>query len=263
MSIAVHCPIVRLKAKLAFTLVELLVVIAIVAILATLLFPVIGVGKEKARRSTCMSNLRQINLSLRTYTDDFSDLSPKTPHTNNFPTLENLVDFTGYKNLIRGSLGLSGQSSSRDAVFACPDDRFYYDLSSNGKVATQGLHEQAFTDYSSYGFNGATGTNLISGRIQSIAGMKLSSIKEPARTLLVFEIPAIFPFSWHEPRRPLSAQNSVFNNARNMASFVDGHASFIRFYWNSNRVEASGVSYITDAVDYDPPAGYDYKWSGD
>jgi prepilin-type N-terminal cleavage/methylation domain-containing protein len=252
-----------LKLKNAFTLIELLVVIAIIAILAALLFRVFGNARAKSQRAACMNSLRQVNLALRMYTDDFSDLSPTTPHTNNFPTLDNMVDFTGFKRLIRGNLGLSGESSARDQVFACPADRFHYNLVAGGKAVAESFHEQAFTDYSSYGFNGATGTNLISGRLKSIAGKKVSSIKEPARTLLVFELPAIFPFSWHEPRRPLSGENSAFNNARIMASFVDGQVNYLPFYWNSNRVEVSGILYIADAVDYDPPSGYDYKWSGD
>ena len=252
----------RRQSESGFTLIELLFVIAILAVLAAIFLPAVNASKAKARRTTCMNNLRQINMALRLYTDDFSDLSPKTPHTNNFPMLENLVDFTGYKKLIKGHLGNNGESSSRDRGFACPDDRFYFDSVAGAKPVTQGLHEQAFTDYSSYGFNGATGTNLIYGRVLSIAGMKVSSIKNPSRTLLAFEIPAISPFSWHEPKRPLS-DNPVFNNARNVASFVDGHVSYARFYWNSNRVEVGGVSYITSAVDYNPPADYDYQWSGD
>src|SRR5262245_25063597 len=99
----------RARSQPGFTLVELLVVIAVIAILAALLFPAISKSKAKARRTTCMNNVRQINLALRMYTDDFSDLSPKTPHTNNFPTLANIVDFTGYKKLIRNQLGLSGE----------------------------------------------------------------------------------------------------------------------------------------------------------
>ena len=250
--------------KRAFTLIELLVVIAIIGILAALLFPAISAAKAKARRTVCLNNLRQINLGLRMYTDDFSDLSPKTPHTNNFPTLENLIDFTGYKKLMKQNVGLNGASSSQDKIFACPSDTFYYNLVPGAApYASQGLHEQTFTDDSSYGFNGATGTNLISGRPASIAGRKISSIKEPAKTLLVFEIPAIFPYSWHQPRRPLSGENAVFNDANCMASFVDGHVNDIKMYWNSNRVAVGGVSYITDAMDYDPPAGYDYRWSGD
>src|SRR5687767_14923164 len=59
-----------------FTLIELLVVIAIIAILAAILFPVFARAREKARQSTCLSNLKNLGLAISMYTGDFDDRVP-------------------------------------------------------------------------------------------------------------------------------------------------------------------------------------------
>jgi prepilin-type N-terminal cleavage/methylation domain-containing protein/prepilin-type processing-associated H-X9-DG protein len=59
-----------------FTLIELLVVIAIIAILASILFPVFARARENARRSSCSSNLKQIALGFRQYTQDYDEKYP-------------------------------------------------------------------------------------------------------------------------------------------------------------------------------------------
>ncbi|MBW3622127.1 MAG: DUF1559 domain-containing protein [Armatimonadetes bacterium] len=65
-----------MKNRRGFTLIELLVVIAIIAILAAILFPVFAQAREKARTSSCASNLRQLGTAGLLYTQEYDETLP-------------------------------------------------------------------------------------------------------------------------------------------------------------------------------------------
>src|SRR3989440_7237437 len=75
----------------AFTLIEVLVVIAIIAILAAILVPVFAQAREAARKTSCLSNTKQIGSAYMMYVQDYDEHFPphvtertapaRTPHT--------------------------------------------------------------------------------------------------------------------------------------------------------------------------------------
>jgi prepilin-type N-terminal cleavage/methylation domain-containing protein/prepilin-type processing-associated H-X9-DG protein len=68
-----------------FTLIELLVVIAIIAILAAILFPVFAKAREKARQSSCLSNIKQLSLGMLQYAQDYDEMFPMVAMTQAAP----------------------------------------------------------------------------------------------------------------------------------------------------------------------------------
>jgi len=236
------------------------VVIAIITILAALLLPALSTAKKRARRTVCINNLRQINLGVRLYSEDTGDATP-SPGTAAAST-DMMLLYSGYKALMKHYVGLEGASSPQDKLFTCPADAFFPSFFlTNGQWPLHfvhlSFHDQPFSDFSSYVFNGGnniTQTNQNNAMIiprPGLTGVKLSVVKHPSRTALVSEGSAPCPWSWHEPSGSVR-----FNDARNVVSFVDGHVSYIKIYWDSAFNGGHSQAFM-----YDPPANYDYQWS--
>ncbi|HEY2084369.1 MAG TPA: prepilin-type N-terminal cleavage/methylation domain-containing protein [Verrucomicrobiae bacterium] len=243
-----------------FTLIELLVVIAVIAILAALLLPALSRAKASAWRATCLANIRQISLGTHMYANDNADRFPAGEAITGSGIQTNHFAFF-CRALLDPYVGIQNAPAPQDRLFACPADRFYYDFPSL-TYEDRSLHDLPDSWYSSYGFNGANydeSSNAPPAYLNETAypgvfGRRQSLVKDSARTLLFMEIPAFFPWSWHQPLKLPSSQYGI-NDAKNVVSFVDGHADYIKIYWNAN--------YTLTSCCYDPPQGYGYKRSAD
>ncbi|MBC7805852.1 MAG: DUF1559 domain-containing protein [Akkermansiaceae bacterium] len=115
--------------KRAFTLIELLVVIAIIAILAAILFPVFSQAREKARQTSCLSNLKQIGLGFEQYKQDYDGVYPiNRERTAEDPPSSDAEETIAWPELVEPYIKngkvtkADGTVSYTDGIYHCPSD---------------------------------------------------------------------------------------------------------------------------------------------
>jgi prepilin-type N-terminal cleavage/methylation domain-containing protein/prepilin-type processing-associated H-X9-DG protein len=197
----------------AFTLVELLVVIAIIAILVALLLSSISAGKSLAKRTTCMSNLRQWGAATQLYLVDHDDHLPYAminnpdPATNNFHPLllPYLAKINRYNDVKEWERGIS----------VCP-------VRSGEGIGNVNPFKV------SYGMNGHNSSDMAS---MSSETMQSTAVPHPSTTLLLAEV------SWkhNHPSIELRTNFPAITNQlgfRHLKKanivFMDGHAESLK-----------------------------------
>lgn len=104
-----------------FTLIELLVVIAIIAILASILLPVLASAKERAQRTQCLSNLKQIAVGTIMYAGDYNDCVPLAQGYNGATTPAYVQDCIRTNIVSAFDSYLKLNTNGAASVWVCPD----------------------------------------------------------------------------------------------------------------------------------------------
>ncbi len=199
--------------RTGFTLIELLVVIAIIAILAAILFPVFARVREKARQTSCLSNLKQLTLGVMMYTDDYDEVLPWDD-----------LDYDGSGDDSYGDgtwRGMIMPYVKNTQIFMCPS-RTFETRAFDGRFDDYGM-------YAGYGINYA---HYDWGTHTPPYAQPLSCIQDASNCIILMESPGI-----HEVANPMgedavrwvpNASWAVRHNGGANYSFCDGHAKWLK-----------------------------------
>jgi prepilin-type N-terminal cleavage/methylation domain-containing protein/prepilin-type processing-associated H-X9-DG protein len=220
--------------KKAFTLIELLVVIAIIAILAAILFPVFAQAKEAAKKSSCLSNSRQIGIGYVLYVQDTDDRYP--PHVTERTAPTGTPDTKEARAPFSYRIKLDPYIKSQ-AIFKCPSAPqwpaaepgrwFTTDYGNNHSEAKleNASQRQWYIDNPDFGFND---------------DVTQSNLAEPARFILIGDagrasgLPSrggMYPQPWafDDSAKPDNQQQARFAGRHNKGgniAYADGHAKY-------------------------------------
>ncbi|MDR3709231.1 MAG: DUF1559 domain-containing protein [Capsulimonadaceae bacterium] len=219
----------------AFTLIELLIVIAIIAILAAILFPVFATAREKARQTTCQSNLKQLGIAFTQYAQDYDETYPWTIYGG--------APYSGWDTEVSPYVGLkatfiTGGNVPASPFYTCPDDQINrYNNATQSENGPLRSYAEAGDQYDGGFAHGCRSglpcyQSLSTGGYLS-PGRQSSEIPSPATTFMLVEWPnvnnmlgasndfvCLGPFSSLEPTGGISASgtNATQDCAGNKAS---------------------------------------------
>ena len=160
----------------AFTLIELLVVIAIIAILAAILFPVFAKAREKARQSSCQSNLKQIGLAAQQYMSDY-DSNPAARNTGS-ATILGVTGRIWWQGLLK-------PYTKNYQVFACPsfqNPQFYGET-----IPSNMPGDSAYRFHAGYGMSWYRPSGVYDADRGQWCDISEASIRSPSELIYVTE----------------------------------------------------------------------------